>query len=187
MFHRLLMQENKPKEYIQDGLVYQGDALDIPVIYLPNGEFTVEIVNELLKLEPNSGSYKRPIRFFDSTDTSNQFGSLKSNSSGTAGLMLYYTKGDSQVISVSKQYATVGDKRTTTFLFTSANVKKFYYNANLMTTKQASSTFGSTKYDNVAADSLTYYDTYNIRIYDRALTADEILYNYQLDKEVYGI
>lgn len=186
LFWLSMLSKEKGDDYIQDGLIYRGigTSADIGAISLPNGEFTIEIVNELLSLPESSTAYVQQfyLRNTNPTDTTNTIGNLRKD-----GGILYYTQSDNWYIGSKPQgYNVIGDKRTSSFVFDSDNLKSFYYNADLIAQKQASETFSRTDYNNVLARTIDF-NVFEVRIYDRALSAEEIAHNYQIDKERYLI
>ncbi len=187
----LMSQQKKSADYIQDGLIYQGLPLgqsNATSISLPDGVFTVEVVNELIAEHGTAGSYRVLLRMFNNSpgEYLNQLGNLNN-----AGTFLYYINNDNWVITPSNlpvTYNTIGDKRTTSFTLDSDMLRSVYCNGNLQVQALRTKAPARTDYNNVYAESNgVYYNYFDVRIYDRVLTAEEIAHNYTIDKERFGI
>ncbi len=183
--------------YVKKGLLYQGvgSVDEIPLIDLSTGEFTIEICNEVVDGEYSPGVYKSQFRInrtIAPTDYQFNVGSTDSRR-----IMLYYTNGDRWVVSskIPATYITVGNKRTSTFTYSKDNVKSVYFNGVFNQQRQASVTFGNgvQQYDNIHIvpdekyPGLSAFNTFDFRVYNRVLTAEEIAQNFEMDKKLYGI
>ncbi len=186
LFWCALMSKEKGDDYIQDGLIYKGVPLQSsPIsIELPNGEFTVDIVSELIALPESDYGKMFIMRNSNPSDYTNEFGGLRKD-----GLILYNTNSDTfAIVNRPQGIAELGDKRTITFVFDKDNLKSFYFKGGFVANKQANSSFSRKNYNNVfVVNNDIYYKYFGIRIYDRALTPEEIQHNYEIDKERYRI
>ncbi len=181
LFWCAMMPEATKKDYIKDGLIYQGVPLyaSPASVELPNGEFTVEVVNELIKEHTSSSSYRPMFRMFHTGDGTNQFGSLRND-----GLMLYMINNNTWAITARPTgYTDIGVKRTSTFVFDENKIRSFYYNGELKAKEnKATTALSRTDYNNVYVETV-YYNYFDVRIYNRVLTPEEIAHNYEIDKE----
>ena len=187
LFWLSMMSETTKKDYVKDGLIYQGVPLSASPasVSFPNGVFTVEIVNELIAQAPTSSDYRVLLRMYNKSpgEYANQLGNLNN-----AGVMLFTVGGKQWTIPSSQlplTYKTIGDKRTTTFVLDSNKDRSLYCNGEFEIQNTTLKTgLNRTELDNVfAMNNGVYYNYFDVRIYDRVLTPEEIAHNYEIDKE----
>ena len=68
-------------------------------------------------------------------------------------------------------------------LFNENKIRSFYYNGELKAKEnKATTALSRTDYNNVYVETV-YYNYFDVRIYNRVLTPEEIAHNYEIDKE----
>ncbi len=185
LFWLSMLSQKKGEDYIKDGLIYQGIPLqDSPASgNFPNGTFTFEVVNELTAEHTSSSSYRPMVRMHHTGEAVlNQFGGLRND-----GLLLYTLNNKAWTTRPGGSYNDIGVKKTSTFVFDEDKIRSFYYNGNFIAKENSSViTLHRTDYDNMLVVP-GYHNYFDVRIYDRALTAEEIAHNHRIDKERFSI
>lgn len=156
--------------------------LDISALQIPNNNCTLEIV--LRKNDSSSVSRYYPCGLIASTM---EFcGTAWINSGGLARYAVYFR--DSQTTSSYYiDWADLMTPHTETFVADQSFKAKAYLNGELVVTKNlGAATQGNIRAFRANGDTSKGF-VKCIRIYNRALTADEIQYNYEIDSARFGL